>query len=101
MHKSGPPRAAKTAKAASCAPELGNLQSLGLHNVSRRDGGPVSDHGAKIMKTLKTFFANESGATAIEYALIASLIAVALITILGSIGSRLAGEFSEVSGALK
>ena len=53
------------------------------------------------MKTLKTFFANESGATAIEYALIASLIAVALITILGSLGSRLAGEFSEVSGALK
>ncbi len=53
------------------------------------------------MKTLKNFVANESGATAIEYALIASLIAVALITILGALGSRLAGEFSQVSAALK
>jgi pilus assembly protein Flp/PilA len=53
------------------------------------------------MKALKNFVANESGATAIEYALIASLIAVALITILGALGSRLSGEFSEVSSALK
>lgn len=49
----------------------------------------------------KSFVANESGATAIEYALIASLIAVALVTILTSLGSRLSGEFSEVSAALK
>jgi len=53
------------------------------------------------MNTLKKFVANDSGATAIEYALIASLIAVALITILGALGSRLSGEFSEVSAALK
>ena len=53
------------------------------------------------MKILKNFVANESGATAIEYALIASLIAVALIAILGALGTRLSGEFSEVSAALK
>ena len=50
---------------------------------------------------LKSFVANESGATAIEYALIASLIAVALVTILGSLGNRLSQEFSQVSVALK
>ena len=50
---------------------------------------------------LKSFVANESGATAIEYALIASLIAVALVTILGSLGTRLSQEFSQVSVALK
>jgi pilus assembly protein Flp/PilA len=57
--------------------------------------------GAKMMKSLKAFVGNESGATAIEYALIASLIAVALVTILGSLGSKLSGVFSEVSSALK
>ena len=47
------------------------------------------------------FLRDESGATAIEYALIASLIAIALVTILGSLGSRLSTEFSEVRSALK
>ena len=54
-----------------------------------------------MFKNIKSFVANESGATAIEYALIASLIAVALITALSNIGSRLSTEFSEISTALK
>ncbi len=54
-----------------------------------------------MMKTLKAFVGNESGATAIEYALIASLIAVALVGILTSLGTKLSSEFSEISGALK
>jgi len=54
-----------------------------------------------MIKSLKAFVGNESGATAIEYALIASLIAVALVGILSSLGSRLSGEFSEISGVLK
>ncbi|MDE3176701.1 MAG: Flp family type IVb pilin [Pseudomonadota bacterium] len=49
----------------------------------------------------KSFVANESGATAIEYALIASLIAIALVTILTNLGTKLSAEFSEVSSALK
>jgi pilus assembly protein Flp/PilA len=54
-----------------------------------------------MMTKFKSFVANESGATAIEYALIASLIAIALVTILGQLGSKLSSEFSEVSSALK
>jgi len=54
-----------------------------------------------MIKSLKSFVANESGATAIEYALIASLIAVALVGILTSLGTKLSSEFSEISGALK
>ena len=54
-----------------------------------------------MMAKFKSFVANESGATAIEYALIASLIAIALVTILTSLGSRLSSEFSEISSALK
>jgi len=45
-----------------------------------------------MIKSIKKFVANESGATAIEYALIASLIAV---------GTRLSTTFGEVSGNLK
>jgi len=52
-------------------------------------------------KSLSKFINNEDGATAIEYALIASLIAVALIGILTALGGALSSEFSEVSGALK
>ena len=54
-----------------------------------------------MIKSLKSFVANESGATAIEYALIASLIAVALVGILTSLGTKLSAEFSDISGALK
>ena len=54
-----------------------------------------------LIKTFKMFVTNDSGATAIEYALIASLIAVAIIGALTTLGTTLSSEFSEVSGALK
>jgi pilus assembly protein Flp/PilA len=54
-----------------------------------------------MIKSLKAYVSDESGATAIEYALIASLIAVALVTILTNLGTALSTEFSEVSGVLK
>jgi pilus assembly protein Flp/PilA len=53
------------------------------------------------MRHLKSFFNDDAGATAIEYALIASLIAIALVTILTNLGTQLSAEFSEVSSALK
>jgi len=43
---------------------------------------------------------NDDGATAIEYGLIAALIAVAAITALTSIGSNLNGTFSNVASNL-
>lgn len=46
------------------------------------------------------FVKNESGATAIEYGLIAALIAVACITIWGSIGTNLNVKFASVNTAL-
>jgi pilus assembly protein Flp/PilA len=50
---------------------------------------------------IKGFLASESGATAIEYALIASLIAIAIITALTNLGTRLSTTFREVSSNLK
>ena len=48
----------------------------------------------KIFRNLKT---NEAGATAIEYGLIAALIAVAAITAMGSLGTQLSKTFTTVS----
>jgi pilus assembly protein Flp/PilA len=54
-----------------------------------------------MIKSIKAFVANESGATAIEYALIASLVAVAIIAALQTMGSKLVGTFNEVASNLK
>ncbi|WP_210254796.1 Flp family type IVb pilin [Methylocapsa sp. S129] len=51
--------------------------------------------------SIRKLVANESGATAIEYALIASLIAVAIIVSLTALGTQLNSTFNEVSGNLK
>ena len=48
----------------------------------------------KIFRNLKT---NEAGATAIEYGLIAALIAVAAITAMTSLGTQLSTTFKTVS----
>jgi pilus assembly protein Flp/PilA len=56
---------------------------------------------SKPMKTLfARFVKDESGATAIEYGLIASLIAVAAITAMTTVGSKLGTTFSNVSAKL-
>ena len=46
------------------------------------------------------FFRDERGATAIEYALIASLIGMVIIGAIGAIGESLNGTFNEAAGAL-
>jgi len=53
------------------------------------------------MNRIQHFIRDESGATAIEYALIASLIAVAIITAVQTVGTKVSTVFTEVGGALK
>ncbi|KAA5803391.1 Flp family type IVb pilin [Alkalicaulis satelles] len=53
------------------------------------------------MKTLVSkFFKDESGATAIEYGLIAALIAVAIIVVVGLVGENLEDTFQSVADGL-
>lgn len=52
------------------------------------------------MTKLFQFVRNTKGATAIEYGLIAALIAVAAITALQSIGNKLGTTFNNVSSQL-
>jgi pilus assembly protein Flp/PilA len=47
------------------------------------------------------FVRDESGATAIEYGLIAALIAVVIITVVGSVGTNLSNTFGSVAGSVK
>ena len=50
---------------------------------------------------VKTFLVNESGATAIEYGLIAALIAVVVITAVTTVVTNLKGTFNNVANGVK
>ncbi|HEY9217779.1 MAG TPA: Flp family type IVb pilin [Phenylobacterium sp.] len=52
-------------------------------------------------KFVSRFIKDESGATAIEYGLIAALIAVVLIGVLGLLGGNLNAKFQEISDSLQ
>jgi pilus assembly protein Flp/PilA len=52
------------------------------------------------MTTMKRFLKDESGATAIEYGLIAALISVVCIAVFTAIGTRLNARFTQISNAL-
>ena len=53
-----------------------------------------------MVKVIRRFLADESGATAIEYGLIAALIAVVIISAISSVGTKLSSTFATVSGRL-
>jgi pilus assembly protein Flp/PilA len=55
---------------------------------------------AIMFKVIRTFAKDESGATAIEYGLIAALVSVAAIGALTAMGSSLSTMFNSVSSAL-
>jgi pilus assembly protein Flp/PilA len=53
------------------------------------------------MKFFNNLLRDEAGATAIEYGLIAALIAVAAISAMSGLGTQLSSTFSEVSSEMK
>jgi len=55
----------------------------------------------KFSNLMTRFSRDETGATAIEYGLIAALIAVGIVTILGVVGTDLTNMFTTVSTELK
>ncbi|MEG3089975.1 Flp family type IVb pilin [Sphingomonas sp. PB1R3] len=52
------------------------------------------------MKTLRKMVKDNKGATAIEYGLIAALVAVAAITGMSSLGTSLKTAFTNIAGKL-
>lgn len=55
---------------------------------------------ASVKFQLVQFLRNEDGATAIEYGLIASLIAIVIIGSVSVLGNKLSGTFNEVTSNL-
>jgi pilus assembly protein Flp/PilA len=47
------------------------------------------------------FVKNESGATAIEYGLIAAGISLAIIAVVNGLGTNLSGKFTSINSSLK
>lgn len=52
------------------------------------------------MKTIRKIFGNKKGATAIEYGLIAALIAVAAIAAMSGLGNQLKSTFNKVNNSM-
>lgn len=50
---------------------------------------------------LGTFARDIDGATAVEYALLCAMLAMAIVTVVTGIGLKLSAYFSEVSSAMK
>jgi pilus assembly protein Flp/PilA len=54
-----------------------------------------------MLARVKSFLANENGATAIEYALIAGGVAVAIVTAVNGLGTKVTSLFNSVNSAMK
>jgi pilus assembly protein Flp/PilA len=53
------------------------------------------------MERIKNFFKDEAGASAVEYGLLVSLIAVAIIVAVGALGGKLQTTFQNTADQLK
>jgi pilus assembly protein Flp/PilA len=83
-----------------------NFHSIGSGKTkARAQSAQTATRGSKgtyPMKSLVTRFAkDESGATAIEYGLIAAGISVAIISVVNGLGSKLTTTFSNVTTQMK
>ena len=63
--------------------------------------GSKNEVGTDMKSLILTFFKDESGATAIEYGLIAAGIAIAIITAVQGVGGKLSTNFDSISTSLK
>jgi pilus assembly protein Flp/PilA len=57
--------------------------------------------GENMKNMIKKFWSDESGATAIEYGLIAAGISLAIIAVVNGLGTNLNGKFSDINTSLK
>jgi pilus assembly protein Flp/PilA len=67
---------------------------------SRRNDRGESQSGGRTMRLVEKFLRDQSGATAIEYGLIAAGISVAIIAVVNSLGSQLKTTFNSITSNL-
>lgn len=74
--------------------------SIYVHDGSDETGATNKRQGRSNMNILTRFLKDESGATAIEYGLIAALISVGIVAGVTSMGSSLQSVFTKLGGKL-
>ncbi|AHY50237.1 putative Flp/Fap pilin component [Bradyrhizobium japonicum SEMIA 5079] len=91
----------------SCHGQPG-LNHLRYWRSTRRHWHVICEHACQrhredttMTNTLKKFLADERGATAIEYGLIAAGIALAIISVVNGMGSKLNAKFGSISSSLR
>jgi pilus assembly protein Flp/PilA len=65
------------------------------------DGQQFSTGEGRVIKQIRRFMQDESGATAIEYGLIAAGIALAIIPVITGIGTKLKTTFTTLQTSIK
>ena len=61
----------------------------------------MSGKAVAVKNLLKRFVADETGATAIEYGLIAAGISLAIIAVVNGMGTKLSGKFVSINSSLR
>jgi pilus assembly protein Flp/PilA len=61
---------------------------------------PVHWYGVAMLRFLRRLLGDSQGVTAIEYGLIAALIAVAAVNVMSTVGTRLSTTFSTIATKL-
>lgn len=56
---------------------------------------------SKVTSAVRTFIADEDGVTALEYGMIAALIAAVIVTVVKTLGTEVDGAFGKIAAALK
>lgn len=75
------------------------LNTGSIHgSVRRRDGRANKEN--VMAKLARRFLQDDSGATSIEYAIIASVVSVVIVTAIAGLGSKLKGSYTSVQAAL-
>jgi pilus assembly protein Flp/PilA len=73
---------------------------IGRGNNRQWDQAQTAKDQEHYMKIINRFVNDESGATAIEYGLIAAGISVAIVAVVNSLGTKLVSTFSTISSQL-
>jgi pilus assembly protein Flp/PilA len=84
---------------------LSNEKSISLATTEQRSEGRTFQHQqeqvmSKFLATTKSFLTDDRGVTSIEYGLIASLLGVALVTVLGLLSTDLIAVFESIRAAI-
>lgn len=60
----------------------------------------MRERGVWVMRLVRRFAEDESGATVIEYAIVAAFIGVAIVTVMRSVGDEVSAIFDAIAAAL-